>query len=214
MHKGDEHENDGVFQVKAGIVTIPRERDAYLYPLVDVLKKSGCEVTLFVDHERRGHAWNLKRTLEAMLDDAENGEPVLVTMDDVITSPAWIDDWSHIHSIANTRLYSLFTRRPHLRKYEDKGYYKGIVKRGFYDVASIYIDQHGLTRKIHNWLQGDGGRLIPERRRRHYDVCIQDYFVHHGIEWTTTVPCLFEHIGDVSTMGHNVGRALSYKYKD
>ena len=83
--------------MKVGIVTIPNKRDMYLYPLIDVLEKSGCEVKLFVDYKRKGHAWNLQQTLEGMLDDAEKDEPVLITMDDVITDVNWINDWNNIY---------------------------------------------------------------------------------------------------------------------
>lgn len=200
--------------MKVGIVTIPNKRDAYLYPLIDVLEESGCEVTLFVDYRRLGHAWNLQRALEGMLDDAQKDEPILITMDDVITKPQWIDDWRKIHTETKTDLYSLFTRRPHLKKFASQGFYKGVVKRGFYDHASIYINQQGLNKRVQDWLQKEGKEFIPEKRRNHYDVCVQDYFVYHNIEWTTPVPCLFEHIGDVSTLGHNVGKAISYKYEN
>lgn len=199
--------------MKVGIVTIPNKRDMYLYPLIDVLEKSGCEVKLFVDYKRKGHAWNLQQTLEGMLDDAEKDEPVLITMDDVITDVNWINDWNNIYKKTKTDLYSLFTRRPHLKRYADVGYYKGIVKRGFYDHASIYINQQGLNKKVQDWLQSEGKTFISEKRKKHYDVCIQDYFIYHNIEWTTTVPCLFEHIGDISTLGHNIGKAISYKYE-
>ena len=198
--------------MKAGIVTIPNKRDTYLYPLIDVLEKSGCEVKLFVDYHRQGHTFNFQQALEGMLDSAGKDEPILITMDDVITDVNWIADWKEIHQEAQTELYSLFTRRPHLRKYESQKYYKGVVKRGFYDHASIYINQQGLNRRVQNWLQNEGKKFIPEKRRNHYDVCVQDYFVYHNIEWTTPVPCLFEHIGDISTLGHNIGKAISYKY--
>lgn len=198
--------------MKAGIVTIPNKRDTYLYPLIDVLEKSGCEVKLFVDYKRQGHTFNFQQALEGMLDDAVKDEPILITMDDVITDPQWVADWKLLHEECKTDLYSLFTRRPHLRKYSDQGYYKGIVKRGFYDHASIYINQQGLNKRVQDWLQNEGKIFIPEKRRNHYDVCVQDYFVYHNIEWTTPVPCLFEHIGDISTLGHNIGKAISYKY--
>ena len=193
--------------------TIPNKRDAYLYPLIDVLEESGCKVELFVDYNRKGHTWNYQQALEGMLDSAGKDEPILITMDDVITDPNWIADWKEIHQEAQTELYSLFTRRPHLRKYESQKYYKGVVKRGFYDHASIYINQQGLNRRVQNWLQNEGKKFIPEKRRNHYDVCVQDYFVYHNIEWTTPVPCLFEHIGDISTLGHNIGKAICYKYE-
>lgn len=199
--------------MRAGIVTIPNKRDAYLYPLIDVLEESGCKVELFVDYNRKGHTWNYQQALEGMLDNAGKDEPVLITTDDVITKPEWLDDWKKIHSETKTDLYSLFTRRPHLRKYESVGYYKGVVKRGFYDQASIFINQQGLNKKIQDWLQVEGKIFIPEKRRRHYDVCVQDYFVFHLMEWTTAVPCLFEHIGDISTLGHNIGKAICYKYE-
>lgn len=199
--------------MRAGIVTIPNKRDAYLYPLIDVLEESGCKVELFVDYNRKGHTWNYQQALEGMLDSAGKDEPILITMDDVITDPNWIADWKEIHQEAQTELYSLFTRRPHLRKYESQKYYKGVVKRGFYDHASIYINQQGLNRRVQNWLQNEGKKFIPEKRRNHYDVCVQDYFVYHNIEWTTPVPCLFEHIGDISTLGHNIGKAICYKYE-
>lgn len=200
--------------MKAGIVTIPNTRDVYLYPLIDVLEQSGCEVKLFVDYNRQGHTWNLQQALEGMLDDAGKDEPVLITMDDVITKPKWINDWREIHSETKTDLYSLFTRRPHLKKFASQGFYKGVVKRGFYDHASIYINQQGLNKRVQDWLQKEGKEFIPEKRRSHYDVCVQDYFVYNNTEWTTAVPCLFEHIGDVSTLGHNIGKAISYKYED
>lgn len=186
----------------------------YLYPLIDVLEESGCSVQLFVDYKRQGQVWNYQQALEGMLDDAEKDEPILIATDDVITKPQWIADWLDIRSKSKTDIYSLFTRRPHLKKFASQGFYKGVVKRGFYDQASIFINQQGLNKRVQDWLQKEGKEFIPEKRRKHYDVCVQDYFVYHNIEWTTAVPCLFEHIGDISSLGHNIGKAISYKYEN
>jgi hypothetical protein len=55
-----------------------------------------------------------------------------------------------------------------------------------------------------------GKSVIPEMRQRHYDVIVQEYLIDNDIEWVTAIPTLFEHIGDVSSLGHNVGKSISY----
>lgn len=202
--------------MKVGVVTIPNKRDSYLYPLIDVLEQSNCEVKLFVDYKMKGHTWNLSRTMDEMIENAEQDEPVLITADDVITNKIWLNDWNKIHNVAKNDIYTLFTRQRHLNKNEiiQKGYVTKVQPRGFYDPAVIYINQKGLIKNISDWLQDKEKCTMSNKRKNHFDVCIQDYFIYKQKEWTITIPSLFEHIGDVSSLGHSVGKSINYKYEN
>ena len=83
-------------------------------------------------------------------------------------------------------------------------------KRGWYDQASVFINQQDLPSKVENWFQTRGRHIMNKHRQKHHDVVIQDYFVDNNIPWTITVPTLFEHTGVVSSLGHNVGQSILY----
>ena len=194
----------------AGIITTPN-RQQYLTSLVPQISPYVDKLTIFCDLQRQGQPYNMRRCMKELLGSAQPNEPVLIMTDDVKTVPDWKARFERLQAEVASDIYVFFTRRPHLIKYETQGYYKGSPLRGFYDQAVIYINQPDLVTQIDKWFEWRGKQVIkPEWRQRHYDVVIQDYLIDNKIEWVTTVPCLFEHVGEVSSLGHDIGKAISF----
>ena len=194
----------------AGVITTPN-RQQYLTTLVPQISPFVDRFTIFCDTQRQGQVFNMRRCMKEMLESAKPDEPVLIMTDDVITVPDWHERFMRLRAEVPSEIYTFFTRRPHLIKYAEQGYYKGMPPRGFYDQAVIYINQHDLITRIDQWFEWRGKTVIqPEHRQRHYDVVVQEYLIDNNIEWVTTIPCLFEHVGEVSSLGHNVGKAIAF----
>jgi len=196
-----------------GIIAVP-EREKYVNLLVNELNiKNFREIKVFYDVKKQGQPFNLKRCMNEMLNKANKNEPVLIMTDDVTCSERWLEEWEKIHSIENNNIYTLFTRQRHLLKKEiiNKGYITTVQKRGFYDQASIYINQHNLIDKIEKWLE-ETGQFLPsvKNRMKHYDVIIQEYLIYNNIKWTITVPTLFDHRQIKSSLGHKVGSSILF----
>ena len=192
----------------AGVITTPN-RQQYLYNLIPQIAPYVDKFLIFNDTNRQGQVYNQRRCLGTILPMAEQDEPVLVMTDDVTTVPDWKARFEALQREVPNDIYTFFTRKRNLAKYEG-GYVKGCIPRGFYDQAVIYINQHDLIPRIDKWMELRGKSVIPEMRQRHYDVIVQEYLIDNGIEWVTAIPTLFEHIGDVSSLGHNVGKSISY----
>ena len=194
----------------AGIITTPN-RQQYLAQLVPQIAPYVDKLSIFCDQQRQGQPYNMRRCMKELLESAKQDEPVLIMTDDVKTVPDWKVRFNKLRAEVPCDIYVFFTRRPHLIKYLEQGYYKGTPARGFYDQAVIYINQHNLVTEIDKWFEWRGKQVIkPEWRQKHYDVVIQDYLIDNKKEWVTTVPCLFEHIGEVSSLGHDIGKAIAF----
>lgn len=197
--------------MRAGIITIPN-RNQYLMPLLDVLQQNNIDCRLFVDYNRRGAFWNYFRMFKEMLESAEKDEPILLCTDDVITTNNFLELFNNLHQKAKSNLYTFFTRQKHLLKSDiiKKGYVTKVQKKGWYDQASVFINQQDLPYKIEKWFNERGKHIMNKHRQKHHDVVIQDYFVDNNIAWTITIPTYFEHTGVVSTLGHQVGKSILY----
>ena len=200
----------------AAIYTIPK-RFELMRALKDKIKPSVDEVRIFMDGDYRGNWWNHQRTLSEMLPLAKNDEPVLIMTDDVTTVPDWRERWEKIHEAAGSEIYCLFTRKRHLFKEENlkRGFVTGVHLRGFYDQATIYINRPSLINDVIKWFNETGKQTKPflpplEKRGNHLDVVIQEYLVAHNIEWTVTVPTLFDHLQVGSSLGHDIGGSPLY----
>lgn len=193
----------------AGVITTPN-RQQYLYELIPQIAPHVDKYFIFNDTQRQGQVFNLRRCMATVLPLAKPNEPVLITTDDVTAVPDWKERFARLRQQVDSPIYQFFTRQRHLLKYRDQGYAKGIFKRGFYDQAFILINQHDLIPKIDAWFESRGRTIMPEARQKHYDVVIQEYLVDNEIEWVVTVPTLFEHVGDLSTLGHSVGASICF----
>jgi hypothetical protein len=198
--------------MKAGVITV-KGREKSLLNLRNLIEPNVDEFTVFIDVERRGQAWNLSRCMKEMIDSAKKDEPVLIMTDDVITVKDWRKRWEAIHKQANNTIYTFFSRQRVSFKPQNlaRGYVTGYNRRGFYDQAVIYINQHGLTDRINEWFNNQGKISIkPTYRQKWYDVIIQEYLIENKIPWTLSTPTLFEHVGDKSTVGHSIGKSVQY----
>lgn len=195
--------------MRAGIITIPN-RNHYLNSLTDCLEVNDIEYKLFIDYRKQGAFWNYMRMFKEMLEGAKKDEPILLCTDDVITTYDFRMRFEKLHAEVGSELYTFFTRQRHLLKYKDVGYVTKVQKRGWYDQASVFINQQDLPSKVETWFETHGKYLMNENRQKHHDVVIQDYFVDNNIPWTITVPTFFEHTGVVSSLGHDVGQSILY----
>ncbi len=193
----------------AGVITTPK-RQNYLYDLIPMIAPEVDKFFIFNDIQHQGQVFNLRRCMATLLPMAKQNEPVLIMTDDVMTTPDWKARFEKIHLEAKHDIYTFFTRRPNHAKFAEQGWGKGVFPRGFYDQAVIYINQQDLIPKIDKWFEERGKEIMPLARQKHYDVVIQDYLVDNNIEWVVTVPTLFEHVGDVSVLGHSIGRSINY----
>ena len=196
----------------AGIITVAG-REHLLNPLVEVIKPSVDELRIFTDTERRGNWFNMNRCMDEMLNLAKQDEPVLITCDDVITVKDWRMRWEEIHSRAKDNIYVMMSRQKHMFTIPNirRGYVTRCQPRGFYDHAIIYINQRRFLDNVLTWFETIGKDLeTVKKRTNHFDVVMQEYMVYQGVRWTTTVPTLFNNIGDVSTLGHNIGGSPMY----
>ena len=126
--------------MKAGIITIPN-RSHYLNSLTDCLEENNIEYRLFIDYRKQGAFWNYMRMFKEMLENAEKDEPILLCTDDVITTYDFRAQFEKLHAKVGSELYTFFTRQRHLLKYKDVGYVTKVQKRGWYDQASVFINQ-------------------------------------------------------------------------
>lgn len=197
--------------MRAAVITTP-QRSQYRDALLAVLQPQVESVRLFVDEERRGNTWNLSRCMREMLDGAKADEPILITCDDVITVPDFRRRWERIHAEARNTVYTFMSRQRFLFKEANlrRGWVTKAQARGFYDHAVIYLNQHGLMDRIEAWFRSTGRYVIPPARAKHLDVIIQDYFIDQNLPWTLSTPTLFDHVGTVSNLGHNIGGSPCY----
>ena len=193
----------------AGVITTPN-RQKYLNNLITVIAPKVDKFIIFNDQHRQGHTWNYKRCVKETTALAKTDEPVLIMTDDVITVSDWRERFEDLQQKVPNNIYTFFTRKPHMSKYIDAGYAKGCFPRGFYDQAVVYINQQNLIDKIEKWLYERGHLMIEPKRANHFDVVIQEYLIDTGQEWVVTVPTLFDHVGEQSTMGHDIGGSIAY----
>lgn len=197
--------------MKAGIITTP-DRQEYLPQLVKLISPQVDVLKIFNDEKKQGHTYNLSRCMEDMLDNAQNGEPILIMCDDVTTVPDWKARFLDLHYKANGEIYCFMNRRRHLFTEENKarGYVKGIFPGAYYDHATVFINQQGLIGRIRKWQAEVGNELLGEKFAKHFDNVIQEYFVRNKQEWVVTTPTLFDHVGEVSALGHSIGGSPDY----
>lgn len=196
----------------AGVITIPSRKLA-LEELRSLIAPSVDRFEVFTDEYRQGHWFNYARCMTAMLDAAKPGEPVLVMTDDATTVPDWRERWEWLHNKARNDIYVLFNRQRHLFNPENmaRGYVTGCPLRGYYDQATIFINQHGLMTNVLRWFEHEG-KMHPRvrLRQKHLDVVVQEYLIAHNKQWTVSVPTLFDHKPIKSSLGHNVGGSPYY----
>jgi len=201
--------------MRVGIITV-EGRGEYLNALTQVLRPEVDDIKIFTDtgiNNHTGHFYNLKRCMTEMLDGAKKDEPILITTDDVITVPGWRKYWEKIHSRAQNNIYVLMARQHHLFTPGNisRGYITKCQLRGYYDHATIFINQNGLMDKVLTWFNSVGKNTKPLLKRGKWlDVIIQEYLIYHKMPWTITIPTLFNHIGTVSTLGNNIGGSPDY----
>lgn len=196
----------------AGVITVPSRKTA-LEELRSLIEPSVDRFEVFTDEFRQGHWFNYARCMTAMLDKAGKDEPVLILTDDATTVPDWRDNWERIHKRAQNNIYVLFNRQRHLFNAQNitRGYVTGCQLRGYYDQATIFINQQGLMTNVLNWFHSEG-YLHPRvyKRQKHLDVVVQEYLITHNMPWTMTIPTLFDHKPIKSTLGHDVGASPLY----
>lgn len=180
-----------------------QDRVDYIGELVEKLTPHVGKVEIFVDTERRGHTWNARRAMR-MVEEADEGQPVLMLDDDMLPAPDWAARWRKIQQMSGSNIFSLFTRQRRLAKLASRGYAHGIFGRGFYLAAAILVDQRGLLQAVDDWTATEGK---DHPRKAHYDVMMQEYLITHRMPWVVTVPTLFDHVSTKSTLGHSIGRS-------
>ena len=197
--------------MKAGIITI-NGREAYLTLLLELLKVNKIEYTLYVDIERNGHMWNYNRMFHDMLSKAKQNEPILLLADDVLIPTDFKNRFYEIHNKARNSLYCFFTRQRHLKKASiiNQGYVTSVQKGGWYDICGVFINQQELPKRVDKWYEDIGQHTMTKNWKAHYDMRVQEYLVYYNIPWTISVPTLCEHVGDVSTLNHSIGKSILY----
>jgi len=194
----------------------------YLPQLVKLIAPFVDKLTIYNDILMRGRGemdkevkvinrWNLRRALKEQFDNAEEDEPVLFCCDDMTTTEDWYDRFMKLHKECNHDHYQFFTRLSRLFTTENmnRGYIKGTQGNGFYDAAFVMINRKGMTERIDVWFDRIG-RHKYKKRNAHYDNIIQDFLIHYDYPWVLTIPTLFEHIGEISSLGHKIGRSPKY----
>ena len=196
----------------AGIIGVP-SRVEMISELRDIISPSVDSVEVFMDHQRNGNWWNLSRAIATLTAQARQGEPVIIMTDDAITVPDWRERWERIHAQAQNSIYSLFSRQRFLFNQTNlfRGYITKCQARGFYDLAFILIDKPNFIQDVQHWFDS-GGKDTPLviRRQSHLDVVMQQYLIAHNIQWTISLPTIFDHRESKSTMGHTIGGSPFY----
>lgn len=196
----------------AGIIGVP-SRQEIIEDLLTLIRPSVDHVEVFMDTEYRGNFWNVSRAYKSLISRGKQGEPVLITTDDAITVPNWRERWEAIHNKAQNDIYCLFNRRSHLFTPDNvnRGYVTKCQYGGYYDVASIFIDNQTLMEGWQTWhnQQTATGSAETEsykikRIRKHFDVSIQEYLISLNKPWTIATPTLFDHRPGPSTIGHSI----------
>lgn len=209
--------------IVAAVITTP-DRQMYLGPLLERLTPLCQEVRIFNDVHKWGHRYNYGRALKVMCREWHQEEgldvqftagkhmPILVCTDDMITVPDWLQRWQAIHEEAERSIYCLFSRKRSVFTPENiaRGYHVGTPARGFYDAATIFINQPYLPWQADDWFEREGRHKMTAQRAKHWDVILQEYLIDQGKEWVTCTPSLFEHVGKISTMQHKIGGATVY----
>ena len=216
-----------------GVVGV-RSREVHIEKMRQAIEPSVDEFHVFYDETRRGYWWNISRVMSTMLGKAKQGEPVLITTDDVVTVPDWRERWEAIHAAAGTQFYTLFssTKRHYSEENQQRGFLSGIIKGGWYDHAMIFIDQPDFETRVKRWLFGEGGLNHPHIARRRilmpdgsydkFDYAMEGYLVAHDIPWTLATPSLFDCADLNSEMGHGqnsfrspcyVGKPQTFEFK-
>lgn len=189
-----------------GIITTPT-RQQYLTGVVADVAPHMRELRIFNDEHRRGHWWNLERCATETLHAAGAGEPVFIGMDDTQAALGWHSTWQKIHREAQARVYVLFNRRRYIFRPEnlERGWARGSWPGGFYDHAFIVVGWPTLFDDALRWYATGGKGTMNPHRAKHLDVVVQAFLVANGEPWVVTTPSLFDHIGHVSALGHDIG---------
>jgi hypothetical protein len=195
----------------AGIVGVP-ERFKYIQDLRRVLSAEVDNVTVFMDVNKNGQAWNVPRTISECVKKAKKDEPVLICTDDAITVPGWRNYWEKIHAKAKNNTYIFMANRKHLFTQDNiaRGYVTKCDPKGFFDHAMLFINQPDFVERVDNWFDNQGGRELLGKRGRWYDVRMQGYINHIKKEYTITIPTLFNHRPIKSTYGNKIQGSKLY----
>lgn len=198
--------------MKAGIITTPNRQD-FLPDMVRLIAPYVDSLKIYNDVEMKGHTYNYRRCMDELLGSAEKDEQVLIATDDMTTIPNWYSYFQDLHLRAKSDIYCLFNRKGHIwsKPRLTYGAVKGVFPGAFYDAATVFINQQGLPGKIREWEKTHMDEELSPKLQKHFDNVIQGYLVYTGTPWVVTVPTLFEHIGDKSSvLGHSVGRSYQY----
>lgn len=203
-----------------GIVAVP-EREAHIQQLRKRLDPYCRELTVFYDYKRKGTWWNQTRAM-ALLKQAKQGEPVLITTDDGVCVDDWFERWEVIHAQAQDSIYSLYCGSKAVFTSEAlaAGFHTGLHRNGFYDVAMIFIDQQSFLDDVKRWLFMENGlhdkwlhhRHIVKKdgSYQHLDYAMEGFLLAKQQPWTVTTPTLFDHAQLKSTMGHGTFESPHY----
>lgn len=206
--------------MKVGIITDGR-RPQYLSPLLSMLGKGGHCVKVFHDPLRRGFCWNSIRAMRDVVSNAETDEPTMLCNDDIVLVSDWEERWSDIHAKAKVSTYCLFSRQKNLFTASNiaQGFAVGCFPRGLYDLAVVRVNQQELLDDVIRWYEANlSYRGFVNREtavktdvmKHSVDIVIQEYYLAKGIPWAVTVPTLADHVGEVSTLKHSIGRSPMY----
>lgn len=201
-----------------GIIAVESRKQYVIKLAKEIGQNKNEHQFVYYDLKLKGNWWNLRRGLLDMILSVPENEYFLICCDDAKPCTDWIDRFTKIEAESKTLAYVLFTRQKNIMTESNikQGYYKGLVKSGFYDVATIFRNDTELLSNMISWIDDQviNGDIIPKKYFKHLDFCIQYYLNHHKIEVTIAFPSLFNTRDIPSVIKHNCENAALLSYAD
>lgn len=203
----------------AGVIGVESRRKHIEERIVPELKKYCREVTVFYDPtfsttKRADHNTVLKnafanqaRAYRETFASRIDNEPVIITTDDFIFSKNWKQHLDRIiDAESDCPVFCLYTSRQ--PETNGKGYWRGLNRMGYYDVASYINIPFDLYKNFEQWCADNSEFLMSERAGRqglhHHDNLFGFYLADQAIDIIMITPSLVKHELK-SEMGHGNG---------
>lgn len=169
------------------------------HPFIEVIEVPPQEWERFREYPiRQRAAWNYWRTLTLGIHRPYR-QGLVIFEDDVVPATNWED---RLHRIieqieleqSGPYILSLYTARK-LQAPQDGKYFVAYPPESFFGTQALYYPEparEGFAKYLKR-------RGVDSFRGRPYDFLLRDYARREGIPMFVALPCLVEHIGEIST---------------
>ena len=201
----------------AGIIAVESRREHIEKHILPELKNYCRQVVVFYDPTfgttKRGDREAVKanafanqaRAYKETFANRIDNEPVILTTDDFIFAEDWKAQLDRIMAIEKgCPVYCLYTSRQ--PQTDGKGYWRGISKMGFYDVATVFDVPFNIYEAFEQWQRINSHMILSNAHLQHHDNLFGYFLADEGMDLILVSPSLVKH-----TLKSEMGHGNSFK---